>query len=145
MLEKLQADMISSMKNGDKERLIVIRGVKGEIKKQEIDKKIEATDELAIEVVSHQIKLLKDSIVEFEKGNRQDLIDKANFEISVLKEYLPEPLTEEEVDKIIDDAISNNNATSMKDMGTVMKEVKPQVSGRFDMGLVSSKIKSKLS
>ena len=145
MLEKLNKDMIDAMKSGEKEKLTVIRGVKAEIKKQEIDKKVEATDELLIEVVSHQIKLLKDSIIEFEKGSRNDLVEKANFEISVLQEYLPEPLTEEEVDKIIEEAIATLNATTMKDMGNVMKEVKPKVSGRFDMTEVSSKIRSKLS
>ena len=145
MLEKLNQDMINAMKSGEKEKLTVIRGIKAEIKKQEIDKKIEATEELLIEVVSHQIKLLKDSIVEFEKGSRSDLVEKANFEISVLQEYLPEPLTEEEVDKIIEEIIANVGANSMKDMGNVMKEVKPKVAGRFDMTEVSSKIRSKLS
>ena len=145
MLEKLNKDMIDAMKSGEKEKLTVIRGVKAEIKKQEIDKKIEATDELLIEVVSHQIKLLKDSIVEFEKGSRDDLVEKANFEINVLQEYLPEALSEEEVDKIIEGAVATLNATSMKDMGNVMKEVKPKVAGRFDMKEVSNKIKNKLS
>ncbi len=145
MVEKLDKDMIEAMKSGQKERLTIIRGVKGDLKKQQIDNKKEINDELLIEVVSHQIKSLKDSIVEFEKGNRSDLVEKANFEISVLKEYLPEELTEEEVDKIIDDAFELVKPESMKDMGNIMKEVKPKVNGRFDMSKVSSKIRERLN
>ena len=108
MLEKLKQDMIESMKIKDKERLSVIRGIKAATDKEHIDKKREITDELIIEVVSHQVKLLNDSIEEFKKGNRDDLVEKAKNELNVLKEYLPEPLSEDEVNKIIENIFEKN-------------------------------------
>ncbi len=144
MLEKLKQDMIESMKNKDKERLSVIRGIKAATDKEHIDKKREITDELIIEVVSHQVKLLNDSIEEFKKGNRDDLVEKAKNELNVLKEYLPEPLSEDEVNKIIENIFEKIKPESMRDMGKVMSEVTPLVKGRFDMSEVSNKIKNKL-
>lgn len=144
MLEKLKQDMIESMKNKDKERLSVIRGIKAATDKEHIDKKREINDELIIEVVSHQVKLLNDSIKEFKKGNRDDLVEKAKNELNVLKEYLPEPLSEDEVNKIIENIFEKIKPESMRDMGKVMSEVTPLVKGRFDMSEVSNKIKNKL-
>lgn len=144
MLEKLKQDMIESMKNKDKERLSVIRGIKAATDKEHIDKKREINDELIIEVVSHQVKLLNDSIEEFKKGNRDDLVEKAKNELNVLKEYLPEPLSEDEVNKIIENIFEKIKPESMRDMGKVMSEVTPLVKGRFDMSEVSNKIKNKL-
>ena len=145
MEDKLQKDMVEALKSGEKERLTVLRGLKASIMKEKIDKKKEINDELIIDCASREIKSLNESIEEFKKGNREDLVSKAEFEISVLKEFLPEQLSEEEVDKIIDDAFNKINPSSMKDMGSVMKEVTPKVKGRFDMSIVSSKIKSRLS
>ena len=144
MLEKLKQDMIESMKNKNKERLSVIRGIKAATDKEHIDKKREINDELIIEVVSHQVKLLNDSIEEFKKGNRDDLVEKAKNELNVLKEYLPEPLSEDEVNKIIENIFEKIKPESMRDMGKVMSEVTPLVKGRFDMSEVSNKIKNKL-
>lgn len=144
MYNKIKEDMTKAMKEKDKERLTVIRGIKAAIDKEHIDKKIDITDELAIDVVSHQIKLLKDSILEFEKGNREDLIEKANKEMEILKEYLPTQLSEEEVNKIMDDIFVKVNPTTMKDMGKVMKEITPLVKGRCDMSKISEKIKERL-
>lgn len=145
MVEKLNKDMIDAMKNKDKERLTIIRGIKAELKKKEIDEKIEINDNTLISVVSHQIKQLKESIKDFEKGARKDLIEKAEFEISVLEEYLPEPLTKSEVEGIISTAIEELEATTMKDMGKVMSEVKDKINGRFDMSEVSKMIREKLN
>lgn len=145
MEDKLQKDMVEALKSGEKERLTVLRGLKASIMKEKIDKKKEINDELIIDCASREIKSLNESIEEFKKGNREDLVSKAEFEISVLKEFLPEQLSEEEVDKIIDDAFNKINPSSMKDMGSVMKEVTPKVKGHFDMSIVSSKIKSRLS
>lgn len=145
MEDKLQKDMVEALKSGEKERLTVLRGLKASIMKEKIDKKKEINDELIIDCASREIKSLNESIEEFKKGNREDLVSKAEFEISVLKEFLPEQLSEEEVDKIIDDAFNKINPSSMKDMGSVMKEVTPKVKGRFDISIVSSKIKSRLS
>lgn len=145
MVEKLKQDMISAMKEHNRERLTVIRGIKASIDKEHIDKKREINDELLIEVVTHQVKLLNDSIKEFQKGNRDDLVEKALAELAVLKEYLPEPLTEDDVDKFIDEVFKKVNPTGMRDMGKVMNEVTPYVKGRFDMSIVSSKIKERLN
>lgn len=144
MVEKLKQDMIEAMKAKDKERLTTIRMIKGELDKEHIDKKCEINDELLIEVVTRGIKQRKDSISEFEKGNRSDLIEKTQSEIDILQNYLPEQLSEDEVITIIDEAISLIHPGGVRDMGKVMKEVTPKVKGRTDMKKVSEIIKSKL-
>ncbi len=144
MVEKLKQDMIEAMKAKDKERLTTIRMIKGELDKEHIDKKREINDELLIEVVTRGIKQRKDSISEFEKGNRSDLIEKTQSEIDILQNYLPEQLSEDEVITIIDEAISLIHPGGVRDMGKVMKEVTPKVKGRTDMKKVSEIIKSKL-
>ena len=144
MYEQIKDDMIESMKNKEKERLTVIRGIKAAVDKEHIDKKKEINDDLVIDVISHQVKLLKDSIKEFEKGNRSDLIEKADFELSTLKKYLPEALTEDEIEKILDNIFDELNPEGIKDMGKVMKEVTP-LKGRFDMSKISAIIKSRLN
>ncbi len=144
MIEKLQKDMIDAMKNHEKEKLTVIRGIKAELKKKELDEKIEITDDTLISVVSHQIKSLNDSIKEFEKGARNDLVEKAKYEIDILKTYLPEALSESEVDKIIDDIFDDVKPVGMKDMGNLMNKAKAKLNGRYDMGEVSKKIRVKL-
>lgn len=145
MIEKLEKDMIDSLKNKEKERLTVVREIKAAMKQAQIDQKKEINEELLIEVVSKAIKTRKESIKEFEKGARQDLIDKTNFEIDVLNEYLPEQLSEEEIRKIIDETFEKVNPTSMKDMGKIMGAVTPLLKGKADMGEVSSIIKEKLN
>jgi len=133
------------MKEKDTLKLQTLRGVKGEIDLAHIDKKVEINDELVTDVLSHQIKTRKESIVEFEKGNREDLVNKTNDEINLLLSYLPEQLSEEELVKIIDEVIAKVNPTSPKDMGLVMKEVNPLVKGKADMKVVSTMIKDKLA
>ena len=145
LVEQLKQDMITAMKEKDKERLTVIRMVKAALDKERIDKKIEITDELLIDVVNKQIKMRNDSIEEFKKASRNDLIENVTKEIEVLMNYLPEQLSLEEVEDIISQAISSVGANSMKDMGSVMKEVTPKVKGRFDMKKVSEIIKNKLA
>ena len=144
MVEKLKQDMIEAMKAKDKDRLTTIRMIKGDLDKEHIDKKREINDELLIEVVTRGIKQRKDSISEFEKGNRSDLIEKTQSEIDILQNYLPEQLSEDEVITIIDEAISLIHPGGVRDMGKVMKEVTPKVKGRTDMKKVSEIIKSKL-
>ena len=144
MVEKLEKDMIEAMKAKEKERLTVIRMVKASLKQEQIDHKKEINDDLLIDVVNKQIKMRKDSISEFEKGGRQDLIDKTQFEIDVLMEYLPEQLSEEEVIKIIDKIFEELKPTGQKDMGKVMKEATQQLKGKADMKEVSNIIKEKL-
>lgn len=145
MIGKLEKDMIDSLKNKEKERLTVIREIKAAMKQAQIDQKKEINEELLTEVVSKAIKVRKESIKEFEKGSRQDLIDKTTFEIEVLNEYLPEQLSEEEIRKIIEETFEKINPTSQKDMGKIMGAVTPLLKGKADMGEVSSIIKEKLS
>lgn len=144
MVEKLQKDMIEAMKNHEKERLTVIRMVKAAMAQERIDHKKEENDELLIDVVNKQIKMRKDSITEFEKGGRQDLIDKTQAEIDVLMNYLPEQLSHEEVLKIIDEIFNEVNPTGPKDMGKVMGPAQAKLKGRADMKEVSSIIREKL-
>lgn len=145
LYEKFNQDMISAMKNKEKEKLTVIRMVKGAMQLEHINNKKEMNEELLIDVVSKQIKMRNDSIEEFKKGNREDLINKTQEEIEILKEYLPVQLTSEEIDTIIDEAIEEVKPTSPSMMGLVMKTVSPKVKGKADMKEVSSKIKEKLA
>ena len=148
LYEKVSKDMISAMKAKDKDKVSTLRLLKSAIDKYLIDNKMErheASDEVVIEVVSKQVKTHRESIEEFKKGNRQDLIDGLNKEIEVLSEYLPEQLTEDELEKIIEEVFKKVKPTSMKDMGAIMKEIKPLVTGKADMKDVNTKIREKLS
>lgn len=144
MVEKLKTDMIDAMKNKDKEKLTVIRMVKASMDQEHIDRKKEINDELLFDVVNKQIKMRKDAIVEFEKGNRNDLIEKNQREIEILQVYLPEQLSEDDVVKVIDEIFSNLNPNGSKDMGKVMKEATARLKGKTDMRMVSEIIKSRL-
>ena len=145
MYDKIKSDIVSAMKEKDTLKLQTLRGVKGEIDLAHIDKKVEINDELVTDVLSHQIKTRKESIAEFEKGNREDLVNKTNDEINLLLSYLPEQLTEEELVRLIDEVIAKVNPTSQKEMGLVMKEINPLVKGKADMKVVSTMIKDKLA
>lgn len=145
LAEKITEDVKVAMKNQDKEKLNVIRMVKSAIQLAKIEAKHDLSDEEVIDVISKQIKMRKDSIVEFEKASRTDLAENYRKEIEILKEYMPEPLSIEKVKEIIDAAFDKINPTSPKQMGLIMKEVTPQVKGKFDMGEVSKIIKEKLS
>ena len=145
MYDKIKSDIVSAMKEKDTLKLQTLRGVKGEIDLAHIDKKVEINDELVTDVLSHQIKTRKESIAEFEKGNREDLVNKTNDEINLLLSYLPEQLTEEELVKLIDEVIAKVNPTSQKEMGLIMKTISPKVKGRYNMKEISDIIKNKLS
>ena len=145
LAEKITEDVKIAMKNQDKEKLNVIRMVKSAIQLAKIEAKHDLSDEEVIDVISKQIKMRKDSIVEFEKASRTDLAENYRKEIEILKQYMPEPLSIEKVKEIIDNAFDKIKPTSPKQMGLIMKEVTPQVKGKFDMGEVSKIIKEKLS
>ena len=144
MVEQLDKDMIEAMKAKDKDRLTVIRMVKAALKQEQIDHKKEINDELLVDVVNKQIKMRKDSIAEFEKGGRDDLIQKTQEEINVLMKYLPEQLSKDEVEKIINDLFDELKPEGQKDMGKVMKEAQAKLKGKTDMKEVSSIIREKL-
>ena len=145
MRERILNDLKTAMKNQDKDTLKVIRMVKGSMQLEEIKLKHELTDDEVIGIISKEIKTRRDSIKEFIKGNRQDLVDETEKEISVLEKYLPSQLTSDEVDNIIDDAFNSIDVRGMQDMGKIMGIVSPKVKGRADLGEVSSKIKERLS
>lgn len=146
MLEKINTDIITAMREKDTLRLATLRMLKGAVELERINKRVEKlTDEEIISITEKQIKIRKESIIEFEHGNRLDLVDKTEEEIGILNEYMPEALTDDEVNSIITDAINEVNATSIKDMGNVMKIISPKLRGKADMSLVSGILKSKLN
>ena len=144
MRNQILEDLKTAMKNQDKEKLAVIRMVKGAIQMSELNKKHELNDEEVIDVITKEIKSRKDSINEFKKGGREDLITKTQAEIDILSTYLPKQLTIEELNKIIDEVFEVVKPESTKDMGKVMKELTPKVKGKADMGLVSKIVKEKI-
>lgn len=145
MRNQILEDLKNAMKNQDKEKLSVIRMVKGAIQMSELNKKHELSDEEVIDVITKEIKSRKDSINEFQKGGRKDLIEKTQSEIDILSEYLPKQLSEDELNTIIDKVFSEIKPESSKDMGKIMKELKPKVNGKADMSLVSKIVKEKLN
>ena len=145
MREKILNDLVSAMKNKDKETLTVLRMVKGAIQLEEINKKQELKDEDVIAVLSKQIKTRKESIVEFEKAGRNDLVTQTQSEIDILSKYMPEQLSEEEVLKVIDEAFDILKPEKPSDMGKLMGFVTPKLKGKADMSFVSKTIKEKLS
>lgn len=145
LLEKINGDMINYMKSKDNFSLGVIRMVKGALQLEKINKKRDLTDEEVISVIAKQIKMRNDSINEFKKANRMDLVEQNEKEIAILNEYMPVQLTEDEINEIIDLAFEKINPTSNKDFGLIMKEVSPKVKGRADMGMISAKIKDKFA
>ncbi len=144
MRDKILNDLKEAMLKQDKEKLSVIRMVKGAIQMQELDKHAPLTDEEVIGVIAKEIKTRKESIVEFEKGNRSDLIEKTNKEIDILNAYMPEQLSDEEVAKIIDEAFATLNPTQ-SDMGKVMGYITPKVKGKADLSSISKIVKERLS
>ena len=145
MRNNLLNDLVSAMKNQDKETLSVLRMVKGAIQLEEINVKHELTDDEFIGVVSKQIKTRKESIVEFEKAGRTDLVEQTQKEIDILNKYMPEQLSEEEVLKVIDEAFNEIKPQAQSDMGKLMGYVNPKLKGKADMGFVSKTIKERLS
>lgn len=145
LLEQLSKDMVQAMKNKDSFTLGVIRMAKGAIQLEGINKKKNLTEEDVVSVISKQIKMRNDSITEFTKANRMDLVEQNKKEIEILSKYMPEQLSLDEVNKIIEEAFAKVNPTSSKDMGLIMKEVSPKLKGKADMGQVNAIIKERLS
>ena len=145
--DKLTADMKDAMKarEAGKLRLSVIRLVRGAIRQQEIDGQKELSDEDVLGVISKEVKQRRDSIEDFQKGGRDDLVAEAEAEIAVLMEYLPQQLSEDEVRNLVKEAIAASGAASPKDMGKVMKELMPKVKGRADGKLVIGIVKELLA
>jgi uncharacterized protein YqeY len=137
--------MKSSMKGGNKARLLVIRTMLAAIKQIEVDERIELDNDRIIAVLDKMTKQRRESIEQFSKGNRDDLIAIEEAELLIIKEYLPEALSEAEIDALVEQSIDSTGASSIKDMGKVMSMLRPQLQGRADMGKVSQRIKSRLA
>jgi len=142
--ERINEDIKNAMKEKDNFKLNVIRMVKGSIQLAKINLKHELSDEEVIDVISKQIKMRKDSIQEFQKADRMDLAEQNQKEIEILNSYMPEQLSEIEIESIIEEAFKKINPTSQKQMGLIMKEVSPKLKGKADMGEVNKIIKNKL-
>ena len=142
--DQITADMKSAMKAGEKDRLKIVRLILAAIKQIEIDKRIELDDAAVLSVLEKMVKQRRDSIEQFQKGNRNDLADIELAEVAVLDTYLPEQLSDTELDALIDEAISATGAESIRDMGKVMGQIKSKAAGRADMGEVGAKVKARL-
>ena len=140
--EQLTADMKDAMKNKEKNRLAVIRMVRGAIRQQEIDGQKELGEDDVIAVISKEVKMRRDSIEEFKKGGREDLVEKTQAEIDVLMPYLPAQLSEDEVRELVKAAVEQTGASTPKDMGKVMGVLMPKVKGRADGKMVNTIVKS---
>ena len=145
LAERINNDLKECMKNKDSFKLSVIRMIKGAMQLEKKDPRAELTDDEMIKVISKQIKMRNDAINEFKKADRQDLISQNEKEIEILNNYLPPKLSDDEVNKILDEAFSLVNPTSSKDMGKIMKEVSSKVAGRADMSVVSTLIRDRLN
>lgn len=144
--EKLTADMKEAMKarEAGRQRLGVIRLVRGAIRQQEIDGQRELDDDAVLTVISKEVKQRRDSIEEFQKGGREDLVRQHEAEIAILMEYLPRQMTEDEVRSAVREAITATGASTPKEMGKVMKELMPKVKGRADGKLVNQIVRAML-
>ena len=140
----ITADMKSAMKAGDKDRLKVVRLILAAVKQVEVDTRKELDDAAVLGVLDKMVKQRRDSVDQFQKGGRDDLASIELAEIAVLETYLPEQLSDAELDALIDDAISATGAESIRDMGKVMGQIKTKAAGRADMGAVGAKVKARL-
>lgn len=143
--EKLLEDMKVSMKDKNVIRKNVIQMIRSAILQVEKDKQIELEDAQITEIIAKESKKRKDALADYEKSGRQDLIDEINQEIAILAEYLPKPLTREEIEKIVEEVISTIGASTMKDMGAVMKEAKAKIGPAADGKTINEIVKEKLN
>ncbi len=141
---KITDDMKSAMKAGDKDRLKAVRLILAAIKQIEVDTRTELDDTAVLSVLDKMIKQRRDSVEQFQKGGRDDLVNIELAEIAVIETYLPEQLSNEELDALIDEVISATGAESIRDMGKVMGQIKSKAAGRADMGAVGAKVNARL-
>jgi hypothetical protein len=143
--ERITDDMKAAMRSGEKQRLGLIRMITSAIKQREVDERITLDDTQVLSVLEKMIKQRKESLVQFQAGNRQDLVDQESAEITLLQTYLPAQLSDADIDALIREAIAATGAASIKDMGKVMGLIKGKAQGRADMAAVGAKIKARLS
>lgn len=145
LVSQIKDAMKAAMKARDKERLGTIRLIQSEFKRIEVDERIEIDDARALAVLDKMVKQRRDSAQQYQDAGRSELADQENREIAVIQEFLPQPLSDDEVAAIVDAAIAATGASGMQGMGAVMAEVRPQVQGRADMGAVSGIVKARLA
>jgi uncharacterized protein YqeY len=143
--DKIQEDMKTAMRAQDKNRLATIRLIMAALKQKEVDERIVLTDEQILAILNKMIKQRRDSITQFEAGNRVDLADKEKEEVLVIQQYLPTQMSEAEIEQAVAAAIQESGAASAKDMGKVMGVLKGKLQGKADMTIVSAKVKDKLA
>ena len=141
---RIKDEMKTAMKAKDKQRVAVIRLIQAEIKRIEVDERIDLDDARLLTILDKMCKQRRDSVQQYEAAGRNELADQEKYEITVIQEYLPAQLTEDEITALIDEAIAATGAAGMQDMGKVMGMLKPKLQGRADMGAVSKLIKGKL-
>lgn len=144
LLKELKDAQIAAMRSKDKLSLSTIRMALAAVKQREVDERIELNDTDVLQILTKMVKQRQEAASQFVSGSRQDLADKEEAEIEVIKRFLPSPLSDEEITALVDEAVSATGADSIKDMGKVMGMLKPKVQGRADMGNVSKLIKAKL-
>jgi len=142
--DRIQQDMKDAMRGKDKPRLGVVRLILAAIKQREVDERIELDDEQLLVVLDKMAKQRRESIEQYNSAGRDELAAQENFELDIIKSYLPEQLDDAAIDALIDDALQSTGASSIKDMGKVMGLLKPKLQGRADMGAVSARIKARL-
>ena len=141
---QITAAMKDAMRAKDKARLGTVRLILSDIKRIEVDERIELDDARVLQVLDKMVKQRRDSIAQYLAAERPELADKEQQELEVIKTFLPQPLSDEEINEILDQAIAETGAASMADMGKVMGIIKPKLQGRADMGQVSKLVKAKL-
>ena len=144
MYDKIKSGIVAAMKAHDKERLAVLRMVKAAVDLDHIDNKVEINDDLVLSVILKQLKMREDSIEQYSKSARSDFVEKETIELNILKEFLPAPLTEEELDELITEAIEKVKPTGMKDMGKVMGVASKKLAGLAEGRAISAKVKELL-
>ena len=142
--QRLNEDIKTAMRAGDKARLTTLRMASAAIKQREVDERIELDDSAVLAVVEKMIKQRRDAATQYEQGNRPELAAAEHAEIDILKDYLPEPLSDADLDALITAAMAESGATSVADMGKVMAKLKPAVQGRADMSQVSARVRALL-
>jgi hypothetical protein len=142
--ERIQADVKDAMRARDKDRLATLRMITAGLQQKEVDDRVELDDAGVLALLDKMAKQRRESIEQYEQGGREELAQRERAELAVIESYLPQPLSAEELDALVDEAITATGAAAMADMGRVMGELKPRVQGRADMGEVSARVKARL-
>lgn len=143
--QRIQEDMKTALRAQDKQRLGVVRLILAAIKQVEVDERVEVDDARITQILNKMLKQRRDSIAQYDQAKRDDLADQERLEVGIIQTYLPEPLSDADIDRLLSEVIARVGATSVKDMGKVMAELKEKLQGRADMTQISAKIKERLT